>query len=312
MVSLRWKKYYGITFFGPGTMVTGLYTVHVLWSVWGPCYVNVIMIPSGWIIANAEHTTNKKETQHTWYRNKQFLHNKVLYSPKKCRKGTKRKKWSCISKGFARFTIVEVENRVECVSLLQSIYTKIRSMILPSPMHPANRDMSASVGKLELTVNLAERTSVKGSDRVKSRKPGNVKSQKSAEALKSESPPAEASLSSLPTQGTSQTYWASVDPFTSFNREQIALGFFITDQFKSIRPETDSTQVQHKQDQFHASLHSEMCPNAIHDIVDRHQSKSSSSMVSYRRELSNLKLADMFISYSEWNTRVQLIFIIFY
>lgn len=90
----------------------------------------------------------------------------------------------------------------KCVSLLQSIYTKIRSMILPSPKHPANRDMSASVGALEFTVNLAERTSVKGSDRTKSRKPGNVKSQKSAEALKSESPPAEASLSSHPTQGT--------------------------------------------------------------------------------------------------------------
>lgn len=61
--------------------------------------------------------------------------------------------------------------------------------------HPAKRDTSASVRKLELAVNLAERMTVKGSDRAKSRKPGNVKSQKSAEALKSE-----ASLSSLQLQ----------------------------------------------------------------------------------------------------------------
>ncbi len=80
-----------------------IYTVHVLWSVWGPCYVNVIMIPSGWIIANAEHITNKKETQHTWYRNKQFLHNKVLYSPKKCQKGTKGKKMKLHFKRFCSF-----------------------------------------------------------------------------------------------------------------------------------------------------------------------------------------------------------------
>lgn len=52
--------------------------------------------------------------------------------------------------------------------------------------------------------------------------------------------------------GTSQTYRASI-----INRERIASRFFIADQFKSIRPETDSTQVQHKHDPFHASLHSE-------------------------------------------------------
>lgn len=71
-----------------------------------------------------------------------------------------------------------------------------KNQVHDSPIsHPAKRDMSASVGKLEFAVNLAERTSVKGSDRAKSRKPGNVKSQKSAEALKSE-----ASLSSLQLQ----------------------------------------------------------------------------------------------------------------
>lgn len=76
--------------------------------------------------------------------------------------------------------------------------------------HPADRQTVTRAHQSEslnsqracCAVNLAERTSVKGSDRAKSRKPGNVKSQKSVEALKSKSLPAEASLSSLPLQET--------------------------------------------------------------------------------------------------------------
>lgn len=137
----------------------------------------------------------------------------MLYFPKKCWKGTKREKNEAafqkillISQFWKLRTVSSVwsdQTTINLQSHLQSIYTK--NQVHDSCIfHPADHQTVKWEHQLEsfnlqrpcCAVNLAERTTVKGSDRAKSRKPGNVKSQKSVEALKSISPPAEALLCS--------------------------------------------------------------------------------------------------------------------
>ncbi len=171
--------------------------------------------------------TNRKETQHTWYRNKQFLHNKMLYSPKKCLKRTN-------EAAFQKVCSCHNSESWEPCRVWVS-YTQTRSMILPSPLHPANRDTSACIGRRAAwTEDVSP-----------------VTSQESA--------------------GSQEPVRASI-----INRERITSRFFIADQFKSIGPETDSTQAQHKHRYIQKWVRMQ-CTML-----------SSSAIVSYRRELNRI------------------------